>query len=143
MSEETTGGPPSPGGGGDAPRPAGGGGPREGGGGPGGPRREGGGPGGRGRDGGGGRPGGGGRDGRDGRPKRRFRGRGRRKVCRFCADKTLVLDYKWSETLEDFVSERGRIVPSRTSGTCAKHQRRLTLAIKQARNVALLPYLRR
>ncbi len=98
---------------------------------------------------GGGRPQGGGggggryqsRDG-DGRPKRRFRGRGRRKVCRFCADKTLTLDYKWAELLEDFVSERGRIVPSRTTGTCAKHQRRLKLAIKQARNVALLPYSR-
>jgi small subunit ribosomal protein S18 len=67
---------------------------------------------------------------------------GRRKVCRFCADKTLTLDYKWAELLEDFVSERGRIVPSRTTGTCAKHQRRLKLAIKQARNVALLPYSR-
>jgi len=61
-------------------------------------------------------------------------------VCRFCADKSLNLDYKWSEILETFVSERGRIVPSRTTGTCAKHQRRLTVAIKRARNVALLPY---
>ncbi|TFH24716.1 MAG: 30S ribosomal protein S18 [Myxococcales bacterium] len=82
------------------------------------------------------------RDGRDRRPKRRFGGRGRRKVCRFCADKTLPLDYKWSEVLEDFISERGRIVPSRTSGTCAKHQRRLKIAIKQARSVALLRYSR-
>jgi len=75
------------------------------------------------------------------RPKRR-RGRGRRKVCRFCADKILSLDYKWSYVLEDFVSERGRIVPSRTTGTCAKHQRRLKVAIKRARNAALLAYAR-
>lgn len=79
------------------------------------------------------------------RPRSRFarggtRGRTRRRVCRFCAEKTLPLDYKWFDVLEAFVSERGRIVPSRTTGTCAKHQRRLTLAIKRARNVALLPY---
>jgi small subunit ribosomal protein S18 len=55
----------------------------------------------------------------------------------------LHIDYKWSEILEDFISERGRIVPSRTTGTCAKHQRRLKSSIKQARNVALLPYTRR
>ena len=85
-----------------------------------------------------------GAEGREGgRGRRRFRGRGRRKVCRFCADKTLRLDYKWWDLLEDFVSERGRIVPSRTTGTCAKHQRRLQASIKQARNVALLPYSRR
>jgi len=81
-------------------------------------------------------------DDRSGRPRRRFRGRGRRKVCRFCADKTVKIDYKWSEMLEDFVSERGRIMPSRTTGVCAKHQRRLKLAIKLARNVALLPFSR-
>lgn len=85
----------------------------------------------------------GGRGGGDARGRRRFRGRGRRKVCRFCAEKTLHIDYKWWDVLEDFVSERGRIVPSRTTGTCAKHQRRLQSAIKQARNVALLPYSRR
>ncbi len=85
----------------------------------------------------------GGRTGREGggRPRRRFR-RGRRKVCRFCADKTLQLDYKWAHVLEDFISERGRIIPARTTGTCAKHQRRLKLAIKRARNAALLPYTR-
>ena len=76
-----------------------------------------------------------------GRP-RFSRGRGRRKVGRFCADKSLVLDYKWSHALQSFITERGRIVPSRTSGTCAKHQRRLTRAIKRARNVALLAYKR-
>jgi small subunit ribosomal protein S18 len=87
----------------------------------------------------------GGREGREGARggrRGRFRGRGRRKVCRFCADKALQIDYKWSDLLEDFVSERGRIVPSRTTGTCARHQRRLKAAIKQARNVALLPYAR-
>lgn len=72
--------------------------------------------------------------------RRRFGGRSRRKVCRFCANKTLKLDYKWADVLRDFVSERGRIVPSRTTGTCAKHQRKLKIAIKRARNVALLAY---
>jgi small subunit ribosomal protein S18 len=81
-------------------------------------------------------------DARDVRRRGRFRGRGRRKVCRFCADKVLRIDYKWHDLLEDFVSERGRIVPSRTTGTCARHQRRLKAAIKQARSVALLPYAR-
>lgn len=75
------------------------------------------------------------------RPKRR-RGRGRRKVCRFCADKTVSLDYKWYYILEDLVSERGRIIPSRTTGTCAKHQRRLKVSIKRARNAALLAFAR-
>ncbi len=85
------------------------------------------------------RPGGpGGQRPRGGRP----RSRGRRRVCRFCADKSLVLDYKWSHVLQGFISERGRIVPSRTTGTCAKHQRRLTQAIKRARNAALLAYKR-
>lgn len=74
-------------------------------------------------------------------PRGKFRrGRGRRRVCKFCADKDLNLDYKWSYVLDGFVSERGRIVPSRTTGTCAKHQRALTLAVKRARNVALLPF---
>lgn len=75
------------------------------------------------------------------RPKRR-RGRGRRKVCRFCADKTLSLDYKWWYVLEDLVSERGRIIPSRTTGTCAKHQRRVKVAVKRARNAALIAFAR-
>jgi len=89
----------------------------------------------------------GGKDGGRGGPggpggRRRFRGRGRRKVCRFCADKTVPLDYKWIEVLDEFLSERGRFVPSRTTGTCAKHQRRLKIAVKRARNAALLPYSR-
>jgi small subunit ribosomal protein S18 len=73
------------------------------------------------------------------RPPRR-RGMGRRKVCRFCADKTLLIDYKDSRTLGTFLSERGKIIPARITGTCARHQRRLTVAVKQARTVALLPY---
>jgi len=65
---------------------------------------------------------------------------GRRKVCRFCADKTMLIDYKDSRTLGTFLTERGKIIPARITGTCARHQRRLTVAIKQARTVALLPY---
>jgi small subunit ribosomal protein S18 len=61
-------------------------------------------------------------------------------VCRFCADKAAVIDYKETRTLADFVSERGKIIPSRITGTCTWHQRKLTTAIKRARSVALLPY---
>ncbi len=64
----------------------------------------------------------------------------RRKVCRFCADKSLSIDYKDVRTLRNFVSERGKIVPRRISGSCAEHQRKLTEAIKRARNIALLPF---
>ncbi|MFO7982410.1 MAG: 30S ribosomal protein S18 [Desulfuromonadales bacterium] len=70
-------------------------------------------------------------------PRRRF---GRRKVCRFCADKSLKIDYKETDTLEMFISERGKIVPRRISGTCSEHQRKVSEMIKRARNVALLPY---
>ena len=73
------------------------------------------------------------------RPPRR-QGMGRRKVCRFCADKTMLIDYKDARTLGTFLSERGKIIPARITGTCARHQRRLTVAVKQARTVALLPY---
>ena len=73
------------------------------------------------------------------RPVRR-RGLGRRKVCRFCADKSMMIDYKDSRSLGTFLSERGKIIPARITGNCARHQRRLTAAIKQARTVALLPY---
>jgi small subunit ribosomal protein S18 len=66
--------------------------------------------------------------------------RGRRKVCRFCADKTLKVDYKDVRTLGSFITEGGKIVPSRTSGNCAKHQRQLAVAIKRARVLALLPF---
>jgi small subunit ribosomal protein S18 len=65
---------------------------------------------------------------------------GRRKVCRFCADKTLAVDYKDVRTLQSFITEGGKIVPSRTSGNCAKHQRQLAIAIKRARVLALLPF---
>lgn len=65
----------------------------------------------------------------------------RRKVCRFCADKGMPIDYKESRILEDFVTERGKIIPRRITGTCAWHQRKLTTSIKQARAIALLPYM--
>ena len=64
----------------------------------------------------------------------------RRKICRFCADKELKIDYKDAATLRQFITERGKILPRRITGTCAKHQRRLTTAIKQARIMALLPF---
>jgi small subunit ribosomal protein S18 len=64
----------------------------------------------------------------------------RRKVCRFCAEKTLKVDYKDVRTLQTFITEGGKIVPSRVTGNCAKHQRALTSAIKRARILALLPF---
>jgi len=64
----------------------------------------------------------------------------RRKVCRFCADKTAVLNYKEVKTLRLFISETGKMTPRRISGTCAKHQRQLAVCIKRARHIALLPY---
>ncbi len=64
----------------------------------------------------------------------------RRKVCRFCADKSLVADYKKPELLRGFITERGKILPRRVTGTCARHQRRLTNEIKKARIMALLPF---
>lgn len=65
---------------------------------------------------------------------------GRRKVCRFCADKDARIDYKDARGLGNFLTERGKIIPSRITGTCSGHQRQLTTAIKRARTVALLPY---
>ena len=67
--------------------------------------------------------------------------RRRKKVCVFCADKNAVIDYKDVNRLKKFVSERGKILPRRITGTCAKHQRALTVAIKRARHVALMPYV--
>ncbi|MBQ3924926.1 MAG: 30S ribosomal protein S18 [Firmicutes bacterium] len=64
----------------------------------------------------------------------------RKKVCQFCADKNLTIDYKDVETLGKFVTERGKILPKRITGTCAIHQRDITTAVKRARVVALLPY---
>ncbi len=65
----------------------------------------------------------------------------RRKVCRFCADSSIVINYKESKMLRYFITERGKIIPRRISGTCAKHQRELTRAIKRARTIAFLPYV--
>lgn len=70
-------------------------------------------------------------------PRRRFT---RRKGCRFCADKTMKINYKEVKNLRYFISERGKIVPRRISGNCATHQRKVTEAIKLARNIALLPF---
>ena len=67
--------------------------------------------------------------------------RGRRKVCKFCADKNAKIDYKDIRTLEKFATESGKIMPRRMSGMCAKHQRDLAIAIKRARTVAILPYV--
>ena len=64
----------------------------------------------------------------------------RKEVCQFCADKTEVIDYKDVEKLKKYVTERGKILPKRITGTCAMHQREVTTAIKRARIVALLPY---
>ncbi len=68
------------------------------------------------------------------------RGRRKKRVCAFCADKLNFIDYKDISKLRRFISERGKILPRRISGNCAKHQRTLTLAIKRARHIALLPY---
>ena len=65
----------------------------------------------------------------------------KRKVCAYCADKNLVIDYKQVEKLKKYVSEKGKILPRRVTGLCAKHQRELTIAIKRARHIALMPYI--
>lgn len=67
----------------------------------------------------------------------------RRKICRFCVDSSMELDYKTPKALKQFITERGKIIPRRITGTCAKHQRKLTVAIKQARQIALLPFVGR
>jgi small subunit ribosomal protein S18 len=69
-----------------------------------------------------------------------FRSRGRRRGCSFCSDEQLAIDYKDPQSLKYFVTERGKIVPRRISGTCAKHQRAVQLAVKRARTIALLPF---
>ena len=72
---------------------------------------------------------------------RRDRGRRpRKKVCSFCVDKVEHIDYKDIARLRRYMSERGKILPRRVTGTCAKHQREITVAIKRARHLALLPY---
>ncbi|MCD8010944.1 MAG: 30S ribosomal protein S18 [Lachnospiraceae bacterium] len=74
-------------------------------------------------------------------PKRRGGVRRRKKVCVFCGEENAVIDYKDTAKLRKYVSERGKILPRRITGTCAKHQRALTTAIKRARHVALMPYV--
>ena len=64
----------------------------------------------------------------------------KKKVCSFCVDKVETVDYKDFNRLRKFITERGKILPRRITGNCAKHQRQLTVAIKRARNVALLPF---
>jgi small subunit ribosomal protein S18 len=77
----------------------------------------------------------------DERPARRPRGRRpRKKVCSFCVDKVESIDYKEINKLRRYITERGKILPRRMSGNCAKHQRQLTAAIKRARAIALLPF---
>lgn len=64
----------------------------------------------------------------------------KKKVCMYCADKALVIDYKEADKLKKFVSEKGKILPRRVTGLCAKHQRKVTVEVKRARQIALLPY---
>lgn len=84
------------------------------------------------RAGGNNRPGGGRQAGRRRRP--------RKKVCHFCQDKATHIDYKETNKLRKYITDRGKILPRRITGTCAKHQRMVTRAIKRARSIALLPY---
>ena len=74
-------------------------------------------------------------------PMRRRTVRRRKKVCVFCADKNAVIDYKDVNKLKRYISERGKILPRRITGNCAKHQRALTVAIKRARHIAIMPYV--
>lgn len=69
----------------------------------------------------------------------RFR-KQRKKVCALCSDKNFVLDYKNPESLKKFINDKGKILPRRTTGACAKHQRDITLVIKRSRHIAMLPY---
>src|SRR5437667_6916780 len=112
---------------GGAPRREGGGGHGGPGGGHGGPRREGG-------------PGGGGPGGPGGRPRGKRQYFRKKKVCKFCVEKMDFIDYKRADILSQFVQERGKILPRRMTGVCARHQRWLGVAIKRARNIALLPF---
>ncbi|HHU76845.1 MAG TPA: 30S ribosomal protein S18 [Firmicutes bacterium] len=71
---------------------------------------------------------------------KREKRKGRKRVCSFCVDKVDYIDYKFPEKLRRFITDRGKILPRRISGNCARHQRQLTTAIKRARQMALLPY---
>jgi len=78
------------------------------------------------------------------RPKRRWEGSKyvpKRKVCSFCSDKIDVIDYKDAAKMRQYISDRGKIDPRRKTGTCAKHQRAIAVAIKRARHLALIPYV--
>ena len=70
-----------------------------------------------------------------------FRSKRKKKICNFCAEKSEFIDYKDVLKLRKYVSERSKILPRRITGTCAKHQRELTIAIKRARHIALMPYI--
>jgi small subunit ribosomal protein S18 len=86
----------------------------------------------------------GGRSRREGpsRPRRgRYQRRTRRKVCAFCDDKSLKIDYKSANALRNYLSDRGKILPRRATGCCARHQREVAVAIKRARHLALLPFV--
>ena len=76
----------------------------------------------------------------DNRPDRRGARKGRKKVCAFCVDRVEYIDYKDVAKLRRFISERAKILPRRVTGTCAAHQRELTVAITRARHLALLPF---
>jgi small subunit ribosomal protein S18 len=78
-------------------------------------------------------------DSRTRRPRPKFFHK--KKVCRFCVDSNITIDYKNPAVLRSFLTERGKIMPRRITGTCAKHQRALAVAIKRARTLALLPYV--
>ncbi len=73
--------------------------------------------------------------------RKNMRGRRKKRTCEFCAEKATTIDYKNTNKLKRFISERGKILPRRVSGTCAKHQRAVTTAIKRARHIAILPYI--
>jgi small subunit ribosomal protein S18 len=82
-------------------------------------------------------------DGDVGDDRRKGGGRGaapRRKVCRFCAETTTLIDYKNPQLLKGFITDRGKMVPRRISGTCARHQRALSLALRRSRMLALVPF---
>ena len=72
--------------------------------------------------------------------KKFFKHKNKKKVCLFCENKDKAIDYKDVATLKKFVTEKGKILPSRQTGTCPKHQRAITVAVKRARNIALLPF---
>lgn len=77
----------------------------------------------------------------DAQKQNQFKARKKKKVCQFCADKIEHIDYKDVARLRKCVSERAKILPRRITGTCAKHQRQLTVAIKRARHIAIMPYI--